>query len=133
MFKDERNYAQTQFALAVARGGSAREWARTHNLSVRTIQRWAKQPAVREIIERYRWSWLGRPVGRSSKSSPCAVELTIKIAEDGEHVQDGGRRTEGGGNNLERRWSAECGGNHISVSVRAVRDEADKGMKTVVG
>ena len=51
MSEDERKNAKTLFDVAVARGASASSWARANNISLRTVQRWSKELAVRRVID----------------------------------------------------------------------------------
>ena len=70
MSEDERKNAKTLFAVAVARGASASSWGRANNISLQTVQRWSKEPAVDGSFNS---STTGKWAKRSAQESESVV------------------------------------------------------------
>lgn len=81
-------------ALAVAEGQSIPAWAKAHNLSPRTVQKWARKPAFAARVEAIRNRLIDEAVGiMAAGATTAAVQLRILAAEgESEQVRLGAAR-----------------------------------------
>jgi hypothetical protein len=86
------NHSKTELALAIAQGVSVTAWARANGVSRMTGFRWARDPLVRETVQRCRRRTIEDGIRRISKQSGWAGDgigmlariansETVKLAE----------------------------------------------------
>jgi hypothetical protein len=70
---------KNQLALAIAQGSTATAWARKNSVPRRTVQRWAKEPKVRAMVESIRRKAIDRAVGLMSVRAGWAACQIVKL------------------------------------------------------
>ena len=84
MSEESGKNSKTQLALAVARGVSINAWARASGVPRRTAFRWAKEPAVRKMVESYRRRLIDQAVGLMTQHTAVAAKAIVSIAQRGD-------------------------------------------------
>jgi hypothetical protein len=74
-------------AFAVATGQSAKKWAESNGISVRTLQRWAQKPAFRRRVEDLRRRLIDQSIGTLTVASTAAAVELAKLATNGTSEQ----------------------------------------------
>jgi hypothetical protein len=72
---------KSELALVIARGGSIVAWASKNELAERTAFYWAKEPKVREEVEKFRRQSFDRALGRMNRRATKAADGMFKLAK----------------------------------------------------
>ena len=84
MADEQRDSRKAHLALALARGVSAAQWARSNEVTKMTAYRWAKDPAVRKAVDTYRRRMIDQTVGMLTRKTAQAASRMVRIAMDGD-------------------------------------------------
>jgi hypothetical protein len=83
--EQEREIKKSQLAVAIANGGSAREWARAQGVPTSTAYKWAKEREVRREVEACRRRSIDQAVDLLAKLTPWAAVQIAELAESAEN------------------------------------------------
>jgi hypothetical protein len=80
MHGDELKTVKKQLAIALAQGAPIKAWARTQNVPISTVYRWANDPEVRREVDAHRRRAIDRGVSLMSKRTAWAANGIAKLA-----------------------------------------------------
>ena len=72
---------KSQLAIAIASGTSVTKWAKLNNVPLRTAYRWARDPDVRDKVDKCRRHALDRAIGTFSRRVNWAARGITKLAD----------------------------------------------------